>query len=68
MRRAVVTGNWKMNTNKEEALSLTNSIIANTEDIINVDIVIAPPFFRYYFSCKNFESNKNKIMRSKLLA
>ena len=44
MRRAVVTGNWKMNTNKEEALSLTNSIIANTEDIINVDIVIAPPF------------------------
>ncbi len=44
MRRAIVAGNWKMNTNAEEALSLTHEIIQNTEDITNVDIIIAPPY------------------------
>jgi len=44
MRRTIVAGNWKMNTNLEDGLSLTNDIVNQTREITNVDIIIAPPF------------------------
>lgn len=44
MRRPIVVGNWKMNTNLECGFSLTREIIENTRAITDVDIIIAPPF------------------------
>lgn len=44
MRRPIVAGNWKMNTNSEYGLSLTRQIIENTKEIMDVEIIISPPF------------------------
>lgn len=46
MRKKIVAGNWKMNKNYEEALSLISEII-NMKDLeinSNMEMVLAPPF------------------------
>lgn len=46
MRKKIVAGNWKMNKNLEEALSLASEVIfmANDEVNSNVQLVMACPF------------------------
>jgi triosephosphate isomerase (TIM) len=46
MRKKIVAGNWKMNKNYEEALSLASEVIfmANDEVNSNIQLVLACPF------------------------
>lgn len=47
MRKKIVAGNWKMNKNMEEGLSLASEIIHISKDEINnseVQIILNPPF------------------------
>ena len=44
MRKPFIAGNWKMNTNKEEALSLVEGIIKKLGGRNEIDIGVCPPF------------------------
>jgi len=44
MRMPFIAGNWKMNTNKQEAEQLAKKIISVANEFERVDVVIAPPF------------------------
>lgn len=44
MRRPIIAGNWKMNTDPESAFELMDTMIEDLDSMENVDIVICPPF------------------------
>ena len=44
MRRIIIAGNWKMNKNIGESIDLANSIKRSLYDVVEVEIVICPPF------------------------
>jgi triosephosphate isomerase len=44
MRRMIISGNWKMNMERQEALELVESILHGVDGIACTDIVICPPF------------------------
>jgi len=44
MRKAVVAGNWKMNTNLNEAISLVQNINVEAKNNNRINIIVAPPF------------------------
>src|SRR5206468_11850221 len=44
MRRPLIAGNWKMNTDPESAFELMDSMIEDLDAIEGVDIVVCPPF------------------------
>lgn len=45
MRKQILAGNWKMNTDKQEAQEITQSLLEQAEHLDkNVDMIIAPPF------------------------
>ncbi len=44
MRRPIIAGNWKMNTDPESAFDLMDNMLEDLDAIEGVDIVICPPF------------------------
>jgi len=44
MRQKVIAGNWKMNTDLNESISLINDIKEKLVDRDNVKVIIAPPY------------------------
>lgn len=50
MRKPFIAGNWKMNTNREEATKLASGIVASLlKDIFEkIDVAVAPPFTYLY--------------------
>lgn len=44
MRRALIAGNWKMNTTVGEAVSLVKEMMGDLLTIDNIDRVLCPPF------------------------
>ncbi|MDP2912878.1 MAG: triose-phosphate isomerase [Candidatus Omnitrophota bacterium] len=44
MRRVIIAGNWKMNKNISESMELANSIKRALYDILEIEIVLCPPF------------------------
>jgi triosephosphate isomerase len=44
MRKPLIAGNWKMNTNLEEAENLVSSMLAELNSIEGVEKVLCPPF------------------------
>src|SRR5438876_409472 len=44
MRRPVIAGNWKMNTDPESAFELMDSMLEDLDAMEDVDIVVCPPF------------------------
>ncbi len=44
MRKKIIAGNWKMNLNYAEALSLVDTIVDQMEEEALVEIVLSPPF------------------------
>src|SRR4030043_786661 len=44
MRRPLIAGNWKMNTNLEEAENLVRAMLAELNSIDSVEKVLCPPF------------------------
>ena len=43
-RKPLIAGNWKMNLDLDEAVSLVNAIIDSISDLPEVDVLVAPPF------------------------
>ena len=44
MRKPLISGNWKMNTNLEEAESLVQAMVAELDSIDSAEKVLCPPF------------------------
>jgi len=44
LRKKLIAGNWKMNKTSAEALSLSKEIVAEVGKVIDVEIVVCPPF------------------------
>lgn len=44
MRKPLIAGNWKMNTNITEAISLVQDMLVNLDKIPGVEKVLCPPF------------------------
>ena len=44
MRKRIVAGNWKMNKNDREAAELARNIVGRLGDMIDVEVVVCPPF------------------------
>jgi triosephosphate isomerase (TIM) len=62
MRKKIVAGNWKMNKNLDEALTLTSELatLVNDEVTGNVQVVICPPFM-YLPSLKSTTDTVSKM-------
>ncbi|HEX4130721.1 MAG TPA: triose-phosphate isomerase [Pirellulales bacterium] len=43
MRRPFIAGNWKMNLNRAEAVSLAEAIASNADKFTGVDVAVCPP-------------------------
>ncbi|MFW5960666.1 MAG: triose-phosphate isomerase, partial [Chitinivibrionales bacterium] len=43
-RKNFIAGNWKMNTTKDEAVSLAESVVKECSGIDGVDIAVCPPY------------------------
>jgi len=44
MRKKIVTGNWKMNLNYKDALSLASEVIDNVSKSSDIEVIFAPSF------------------------
>jgi triosephosphate isomerase len=44
MRRPIIAGNWKMNTDPESAFELMDTMIEDLDAMEGIDVVICPPF------------------------
>ena len=44
MIKSIVAGNWKMNKTPKNGKLFISEVLANVDDIINVDIIFCPPF------------------------
>lgn len=44
MRKQIVAGNWKMNTNKSEAQEITKEVAKKLDQTNDTKVIIAPPF------------------------
>jgi len=44
MRKPIVAGNWKMNKNVADAVTLVKSLMLDLAELRGVDIVVCPPF------------------------
>jgi triosephosphate isomerase len=47
-RKKIVAGNWKMNTDYNEAIALINNVFTDSKTLINVEKIIFPhfPFYK----------------------
>jgi triosephosphate isomerase len=63
MRKKVVAGNWKMNTNIEEGIQLANdvNILVTEQGNSDVEVIIAPPFTHISEATKQVDSNKISV-------
>lgn len=61
MRKPLIAGNWKMNTNVAEAKQLANSMLDRLDKILDVDIVLCPPFISLYPVKEIINSSKIKL-------
>jgi triosephosphate isomerase len=48
VRKAVIAGNWKMNKTVSESVELISDLKSLIADVIDVEIVVAPPFLAIY--------------------
>ena len=44
MKKSIVAGNWKMNKTPQNSTLFVSEVVANLDEIINVDVVFCPPF------------------------
>ena len=61
MRKKIVTGNWKMNLNYKDALSLVTDVLDNLPKSTEVEIVFAPSFIylsEIYNMCRDLDNIK----------
>ena len=58
MRKPFIAGNWKMNTNCQEAISLAAGLADTVKKIDAVDIAICPPFVYLHDTARALSSSK----------
>jgi len=62
MRKKLVAGNWKMNMNVADSLSLVGSIISKISEVnSDTDIILFPPFTSLYAVTEKFPSSNFSI-------
>ncbi len=44
MRKKIIAGNWKMNTDKKDSKNLVSEIVKNSEEKNNTYIILSPPY------------------------
>jgi len=57
-RKLFIAGNWKMNTNHDEAVALASSLVEKVGTVEELDIAICPPF-PYLFAVGEVIKNSN---------
>ena len=57
MRKPFIAGNWKMNTNSQEAVSLACGLCDAVREIDTVDVAICPPFVYLHDTAKALSSS-----------
>jgi len=43
MRRKLIAGNWKMNTDRASAVALATGVVKRAKDVSHVDLLVCPP-------------------------
>jgi triosephosphate isomerase (TIM) len=61
MRNPMIAGNWKMNTNVGEAISLIREIQPELESVTNVETVLCPPFISLVPAYKLVQGSRTKL-------
>ena len=59
MRKKIIIANWKMNLSYAEAMALTDALLASSENFVNCDVVIAPPFIYLHDINARIQSQPN---------
>ena len=57
MRKPFIAGNWKMNTNSQEAVSLASGLAEAVREIDTVDVAVCPPFVYLHDTAKALSSS-----------
>lgn len=60
-RTPMIAGNWKMNTHREEAISLVRDIRACTDAVTSVETVVCPPFLYLFDARAALEGSTVKV-------
>jgi triosephosphate isomerase len=61
MRKNIVAGNWKMNMDLNQSLSLAKDIVAKVADSSGVDVIVAPTFPNLYPVFEIIKDTKVKL-------
>ncbi len=61
MRKAVIAGNWKMNTNLKEATSLVQNLNEVAKNNNRINMIVAPPFVHLEPLSKIIKENNFKL-------
>jgi triosephosphate isomerase len=61
MRKPFIAGNWKMNKNAEEALSLANLLKNKLKNVKNRDVVVCPPYTSLCCVSKELKGSNIKV-------
>lgn len=58
-RKKIVAGNWKMNTDYNEAIALINNVFNASKTLINVEKIVFPPFPFLHSACEITKNESN---------
>jgi triosephosphate isomerase (TIM) len=61
MRTPIIAGNWKMNTNVGEAISLIREIQPELQSVTNVETILCPPFIALVPAFKLVQGSQTKL-------
>jgi len=61
IRKKLIAGNWKMNKTSADALTLSKEIVAEVGKVIDVEIVICPPFTSLETVAKTVDGSNVKL-------
>lgn len=61
MRKNIVAGNWKMNKNSDETISLINEIVSNMGDT-NAEVMVAPTFVNLAAAVASLNSSDVEVI------
>ena len=43
MRKRIIAGNWKMNTERQSAIELAKAIVEGYHEVENIELILCPP-------------------------
>lgn len=60
-RRPLIAGNWKMNNNIAQTQEYFDDFLPKVKDLVDVDIVICPPFTNLFIAAQNIKGSSVKL-------